>query len=829
MITGKLLGFCEEEKDIFEGTHKTSTSLSRAPGPPEAGVKGSTSSFPFWPGGMDEPWADLLKKESINKSLFEGDLLDTPPGFKCGMKFERKSQDEMDYMYAQPQKIYLSEVLSMDDTLDLEILNEIEETKEEVDLGKAETEKEPETIVTQDEVLKLTSLPVLNISETAPKPPAPKYEWAVIEDVKYDVEDFHERIPKMAYNWNFELDIFQKRAILHLERKESVFVAAHTSAGKTVVAEYAVALAKKNVTRVIYTSPIKALSNQKFREFKKSFEDVGLITGDVQINPTAFCLIMTTEILRSMLYHGSDVIRELEWVIFDEVHYINDTERGVVWEEVFIMLPDHVNLIMLSATVPNTADFAEWLGGIKKRKIYVIKTLKRPVPLIYHLYTGSVGKNEKNMFKIVDVSGKFLDDKYMEACRSKEKKDNKSKTTGPKGPKYTITPAQEKNVYIGLLEHLQKNDLLPAVCFTFSRKKCNEHAEMLTSQNLVTKEERNRIHKFFHQSITQLKKEDQQLPQIKLMEEQLERGFGVHHSGILPILKEIVELLFQDGLVKVLFATETFAMGVNMPARTVVFDSIRKHDGLNFRFLEPSEFIQMAGRAGRRGLDKEGIVIVLCKADVPDPISLRNMMLGQPTKLQSQFKLTYSMILNLLKIKTFRVEDVMKRSFGESDNQKQQKNYQALLHEATNKLNSVSELDCSICNIDINKYIQEVREARNLREEVMEKKCSQVANKLFTPGRVLVISNSQHQNVLGTLLDVDKENKCKVLVITEKKTLENCQNNTSKDILCPWTNKLLYPNEKQPEVLTITFREISVIGNKVLRIDEKDILKEWSK
>ncbi|GFS36787.1 helicase SKI2W, partial [Nephila pilipes] len=425
--------------------------------------------------------------------------------------------------------------------------------------------------------------------------------------------------------WDFELDPFQQKAVVHLEKKESVFVAAHTSAGKTVVAEYAIALARNHVTRVIYTSPIKALSNQKYRDFKEKFGDVGLITGDVQINPTAFCLIMTTEILRSMLYHGSDVVRELEWVIFDEVHYINDSERGVVWEEVFIMLPDHVNLIMLSATVPNTAEFAEWLGGIKKRKIYVISTLKRPVPLMHYLYTGSVGKSENDIFPIVDSSGKFLTEEYMKATKPK---DNKSKSsTGPKGPKYNLGVAQEKNIYIGLLGYLQKKDLLPAVCFTLSRKKCNIHAEMLCCKDLTTQVEKREITKFFNECISKLKSEDRKLPQVKLMGEQLKLGFGVHHSGILPILKEVVEMLFQRSLLKVLFATETFAMGVNMPTRTVVFDSIRKHDGVNFRDLKPSEYIQMAGRAGRRGKDKIGTVIILCKAEVPDSLSLHNMML----------------------------------------------------------------------------------------------------------------------------------------------------------------------------------------------------------
>ena len=247
----------------------------------------------------------------------------------------------------------------------------------------------------------------------------------------------------MAFQWPFELDTFQKQAVLKLEKAESVFVAAHTSAGKTVVAEYAIALSQKHMTRTIYTSPIKALSNQKFRDFKDTFNDVGLVTGDIQINPAATCLIMTTEILRSMLYNGSDIIRDLEWVVFDEVHYINDPERGVVWEEVLILLPEHVGIIMLSATVPNTLEFADWVGRTKKKKIWVISTPKRPVPLEHYLYTGSSGKTRDERFLLQDASGAFLKAGYNAAVKAKKERESKGKAgTGGKGVRDRVGPAQ---------------------------------------------------------------------------------------------------------------------------------------------------------------------------------------------------------------------------------------------------------------------------------------------------------------------------------------------------------------------------------------------------
>lgn len=277
---------------------------------------------------------------------------------------------------------------------------DVEETNE-----KKEHQNEIDSLPEEDEIIP-KELPVLRISEEKPLYSSRETKgtkWAVVLDSTKQVTNFEKQIPEMAMKYPFELDNFQKLAILHLERKDHVFVAAHTSAGKTVVAEYAIALSQQHMTKTIYTSPIKALSNQKYRDFRLTFNDVGLITGDFQINQTASCLIMTTEILRSMLYKGSDIVRDLEFVIFDEVHYINDNERGHVWEQVLILLPRHVCVILLSATVPNTVEFADWLGTTYQRKVYVISTYQRPVPLKHYLYTGK----ENKLFLIRDGDGAF--------------------------------------------------------------------------------------------------------------------------------------------------------------------------------------------------------------------------------------------------------------------------------------------------------------------------------------------------------------------------------------------------------------------------------------
>lgn len=523
-----------------------------------------------------------------------------------------------------------------------------------------------------------------------------KSDWAVLDRMENIALDFRELVPDMAIEYPFELDDFQKEAIYHLEESESVFIAAHTSAGKTVVAEYAIALAFKHMTRAVYTSPIKALSNQKYRDFKDVFQDVGIITGDVSVKPDATCLIVTTEILRSMLYKGADLIRDVEWVIFDEVHYINDLERGVVWEEVIIMLPDHVNLIFLSATVPNVFEFADWVGRTKKKKVFVTSTDKRPVPLEHYIYAN------KEVYKIVDSKKQFLSQGYRAAQQSFKDKEAKRAAKAKKGaapaPAKRAAPgaAQSKGEWIKIISSLKSKNLLPAVGFAFSKAKCMELATSL-SLDLTTALEKSEIHVFIDQSIKRLKGSDRHLPQVQTMRDLLKRGIGVHHGGLLPIMKEMVEILFSRGLVKILFATETFAMGVNMPTKTVVFHSTRKHDGQNWRDLLPSEYIQMSGRAGRRGLDSVGTVIIIAWDEVHESGSLQTMILGKPTKLESQFRLTYNMILNLLKMGgNFKVEDMIKRSFSEASNQKILMRQKDRLKRAEGQILELEDIECHL-------------------------------------------------------------------------------------------------------------------------------------
>jgi len=830
--TGKLLGFREEYVQGAGKSCKNSTSMSRFPGPASDGICGSTTNCPFWPGGLDEPNISALKKDIIESTDldFGKELLAVPPGFKEGASFERQHFDVMLNSISPPSKIALSDILGQGYDIDFLAVS---------DAGDEERDATNQSSVVDDAgvggeiVDSLTEIKrVLEKDPLSPLPRQDVQEWAIIVDrLNTPVSNFKERVPNMAFKFPFELDIFQKQAIIHLENHDSVFVAAHTSAGKTVIAQYAIALSLRHMTKAVYTSPIKALSNQKFRDFKEDFPSVGLVTGDVQIKPDADCLIMTTEILRSMLYNGSEVVRDLEWVIFDEVHYINDVERGVVWEEVLIMLPAHVNIVMLSATVPNANEFGEWVGWTKRKKVYVVSTSKRPVPLEHFLYTGNSSKTINELFMILDADKNFLTAGYKKAVEAKKERSSKvSQSFGAKGTRYNVTAQQDKNIWLSVIEMLRKKDKMPAVAFLFSRKRIEELTSQLQSVDLVEhKEDKQHIHTFFEQCISRLKGSDRKLPQVIQIRDLLRRGIGIHHSGILPILKEVVEMLFQKSYVKILFATETFAMGVNMPARTVVFDTTRKHDGSGFRDLLSGEYIQMAGRAGRRGLDETGTVILLCKNDVPEMSDLNKMMLGRVTTLESQFRLTYSMILNLLRVEQLRVEDMIKRSFGEFHTQK----------DASAYAEKLKVLESSLANLpvvndpsgDLQEYFDGCTEYFKLHSTINKKIYSQhVGNKVLTPGRVVILDTKEYRNTAAAVL-VNKDNVIKVLVLSGKNSSLTTEYEDWSILPRPViSNKLYFPEGTCTQVVaSISVDDIAVVSVKVLKLNADRIIDDVKK
>uniref|UniRef100_A0A7S2Q2C1 Superkiller viralicidic activity 2-like 2 n=1 Tax=Zooxanthella nutricula TaxID=1333877 RepID=A0A7S2Q2C1_9DINO len=415
-------------------------------------------------------------------------------------------------------------------------------------------------------------------------------------------------------------------------------------------------MALRDKQRIIYTSPIKALSNQKYRDLQDEFKDVGLMTGDVTINPHATCMIMTTEILRSMLYRGSDVCREMAWVVFDEIHYMRDRDRGVVWEEAIILLPDTVRLVFLSATIPNSREFAEWICRIKHQPCHVIYTEKRPVPLQHYLFpNGGDG-----VYMVVDEKGQFKEDNFHRAVsvlqKSAEAAGVESKKQLKRRGKSNMADLEK------IVRMCNDRGYLPVIVFSFSRKECEANAVALKKLDVTDDEEKKLIDEVFNNAIMTLSDEDRELPQVQSMLPLLRRGLGIHHGGLLPMLKEVVEILFQESLIKVLFSTETFAMGINMPAKTVVFTNTRKWDGLEYRMLLSGEYIQMAGRAGRRGKDDRGLTIIMFDEKV-EPETAKTMFLGASTKISSAFHLGYNMLINLLRLEGANPDYMIQRSF----------------------------------------------------------------------------------------------------------------------------------------------------------------------
>jgi len=486
-----------------------------------------------------------------------------------------------------------------------------------------------------------------------------KHEVAMPNGAEPDIGMIELTYPEVvpAKTYPFELDPFQKAAVACIERDESVLVSAHTSAGKTVCAEYAIATALRAKQRVIYTSPIKALSNQKYRELKEEFADVGLLTGDVTIDVNASCLVMTTEILRSMLYRGSEVMREVKWVIFDEVHYMRDKERGVVWEESMILLPHKVRYVFLSATIPNALEFAEWIASLHGQPCHVVYTEYRPTPLQHYMFpSGGDG-----IHLIVDEQSTFQPANFQRAASSIKPK---TKAKGPKGGKGGKGGKQEagpSDIY-KLVKMVVERSYSPLIVFAFGKKLVEALAKQMGPLDLNSPEERAMVQEIFASAVDTLCDDDKTLPQVEGLLPLLQRGIAVHHSGLLPVLKEVVELLFQENLVKMLFATETFAMGLNMPARTVIFADLSKFDGKEFRYLTSGEYIQMSGRAGRRGLDTRGVVIQMVD-ERTDLAQVRGMLDGAADTLSSKFHLSYNMLLNCVRVETADVELLITKSF----------------------------------------------------------------------------------------------------------------------------------------------------------------------
>ena len=440
---------------------------------------------------------------------------------------------------------------------------------------------------------------------------------------------------RFAESFPFELDPFQIEACHALEDGKGVLVAAPTGAGKTIVGEFAVDLVINSGGKCFYTTPIKALSNQKYQELSYKYGDdkIGLLTGDTSINSEAQIVVMTTEVLRNMIYSNSSTISDLRYVVMDEVHYLADKFRGAVWEEILIHLSDAVQVISLSATVSNAEEFGEWLQTVRGDTEVIVSEI-RPVPLYQHVLFGN---------RLIDLFG---DNQKLNPELTRLERDTYRQIKGnwrdkPKGPKSLMRSE--------IVEKLDREGLLPAITFIFSRNNCDAAVRQCLAAGirLTNSEERREIRSAITRNMKNLAEDDLVVLGYYEWADALERGIAAHHAGLLPAFKVTVEELFQKGFVKAVFATETLALGINMPARTVVLEKLSKWNGEGHVAISPGEYTQLTGRAGRRGIDIEGNAVILWNNDL-DSTSVGGLASTRTYPLKSSFKPTYNMSINLI-------------------------------------------------------------------------------------------------------------------------------------------------------------------------------------
>lgn len=472
-------------------------------------------------------------------------------------------------------------------------------------------------------------------------------------------------LTEFASGLGFDMDPFQRDACAALERGSGVLVCAPTGAGKTVVGEFAVHLALAQGRKCFYTTPIKALSNQKFHDLVQRYgaARVGLLTGDNSINGDAPVVVMTTEVLRNMLYAGSATLEGLSYVVMDEVHYLADRFRGAVWEEVIIHLPVAVTLVSLSATVSNAEEFADWLVTVRG-ETEVVVTEHRPVPLWQHML---VGRRMFDLFHDAEAASKH--DVHPELLRYTREVLRRLEGDGPYG--YRGRPGRSRRWLApsrpDVVERLDREGLLPAILFIFSRAGCDAAVQQClhAGLRLTTPDERAEIRRVVEGRISAVPGEDLSVLGYWEWLDGLERGLAAHHAGLLPAFKEVVEELFVRGLVKAVFATETLALGINMPARCVVLERLVKFNGEAHVDLTPGEYTQLTGRAGRRGIDVEGHAVVVWGPEV-DPRHVAGLASTRTYPLRSSFRPSYNMAVNLVSsVGASRARELLESSFAQ--------------------------------------------------------------------------------------------------------------------------------------------------------------------
>lgn len=574
-------------------------------------------------------------------------------------------------------------------------------------------------------------------------------------------------------NYSFPLSNFQKYSIEAIVEGQHVLVNVPTGSGKTLSGEFAIEYFVKKGKKVIYTCPIKALSNQKYHDFTEKYTNIsiGILTGDIKSNPDADVLIMTAEILKNKLYQlnpntdfNIDIQNELGCVVMDEVHYINDKERGKVWEETILMLPPHVQMVMLSATLDKPESFAKWVehkGNFDvppNKQVYLTPQVPRIVPLQHYSFITCT----TDIFK--QIKDKQTEKEIKDSCNKflliQDEKNNFQAENYKKVQK-TLTLLQQKRIHTKrayvvneALKLLKEKEMLPALCFVLSKKNIEVMAKEITIPLLEFDSKiPYEIARECEQIIRRLPnyKEILTLPEYQKTIQLLEKGIAIHHAGVLPIIREMVEILFSKGYIKLLFATETFAVGINMPTKAVIFTGIHKYDGNQNRMFHSHEFTQMAGRAGRRGIDKEGFVIHLNNLFMEtDTADYKCMMKGNAQKLESKFSVSYSLVLESMENKQCNIDSIIQNSLINTE----------LNIKIRDKIYCKNELEQEISRFTekMNGQLDVVREYNNLLEERQYAKNSQ---RKAMDKRIHVLKN-EHVDIEKYISDF------KILQIKEK-------------------------------------------------------------
>ena len=632
-----------------------------------------------------------------------------------------------------------------------------------------------------------------------------------IADVKQGPSEMPQDPPII---YKFPLDPFQQHAMKAICNEENVLVTAKTGSGKTLVGEVQIAYSLRKGKRIFYTTPIKSLSNQKFNDLKKQFGSVGIMTGDIKFCPNANVVIMTTEILRNLLFKKDSTTKsigltaeisceDLDAVIFDECHYINDRDRGHVWEEIMILLPPEVKMIMLSATLDHPEYFAEWLGELKQRPINLISTEYRIVPLTHTLWY------QQKFHTLMDSKNTYNDGVYrdwlswrlgQEKAHDKfQQKVKDARAGGQEGPIEGKTrPTSFLHQMNDLIVTLESKELLPALFFVLSRKDCEKYAQKVES-TLITSSEKSDVNHIWNFHLRNHKESLEKLPQYHSLRALLDKGIAYHHSGLVPMLKEIIEILFSKGFIKVLFATETFAVGINMPTKTAVFVGVKKYDDLkgDMRVLSTAEYLQMAGRAGRRGLDTMGTVIYLPDRNPIEPSEMRLMMCGGRAEVTSRMEFDYDFILKTLHSGNRTWLDIMEKSYWRRQRQVQiddlEQSQKSLQARNSQLMLSEDEMEAVQQKVDLETQLTHLTNAKKKKAELQLNKWKDEHRGMKWENALQAFAEIQLNNMklqknkesIEFLLDTSTtvENKIRVLESLDYlKPMENPKSHTKESL-----------------------------------------------